>query len=54
MNNISENDIIESFELCDSPHWLMWLLLSIGIIGLIIIAIYLFTGKKKGKRSRKK
>ena len=28
--------VVEEFELCDSPQWLMWILLSIGVIGLIL------------------
>jgi hypothetical protein len=53
-NELTEKDIVEGFELCDSPRWLMWILLSIGVIGLILVTIYLFVGQKGKKKSRKK
>ena len=53
-NEITNKDIVEDFELCDSPQWLMWILLSVGVIGLILVAVYLFAGKKGKKRTRKK
>ena len=53
-NELTEKDIVEGFELCDSPQWLMWILLSIGVIGLILVTIYLFAGQKGKKKSRKK
>jgi len=53
-NELTEKDIVEGFELCDSPQWLMWILLSIGVIGLILVTIYLFVGQKGKKKSRKK
>ena len=53
-NELTEKDIVEGFELCDSPQWLMWILLSIGVIGLILVSIYLFAGQKGKKKSRKK
>jgi hypothetical protein len=53
-NELAEKDVIEGFELCDSPQWLMWILLSIGVIGLILVTIYLFVGQKGKKKSRKK
>jgi hypothetical protein len=53
-NEITNKDIVEDFELCDSPRWLMWILLSVGVIGLILVAVYLFAGKKGKKRTRKK
>ena len=51
-SEITDKDIVEDFELCDSPQWLMWVLLSIGSIGLILIIMYLFLGKKGKKKSR--
>jgi uncharacterized membrane protein len=53
-NEITNKDVVEGFELCDSPQWLMWILLSIGVIGLILITVYLFAGKKGKKNSRKR
>ena len=53
-NEITNKDVVEGFELCDSPQWLMWILLSIGVIGLILITVYLFVGKKGKKKSRKR
>jgi len=53
-NELTNNEVVEEFELCDSPQWLMWVLLSIGVIGLILITFYLFGGKKGKKKSRKK
>ena len=53
-NELTEKDIVEGFELCDSPQGLMWILLSIGVIGLILVTIYLFVGQKGKKKSRKK
>ena len=48
-NEITNKDVVEGFELCDSPQWLMWILLSIGVIGLILVTVYLFVGKKARK-----
>ena len=53
-NEITNKDVVEGFELCDSPQWLMWILLSIGVIGLILITVYLFVGKNGKKNSRKR
>ncbi len=53
-SEITDNDVVEGFELCDSPSWLMWVLLSIGVIGLILVIMYLFLAKKGKKKSRKK
>ena len=48
-SEITDNDVVEGFELCDSPPWLMWILLSIGAIGLILVIMYLFLAKKARK-----
>ena len=53
-SEITDKDVVEGFELCDSPPWLMWVLLSIGAIGLILVIMYLFLAKKGKKKSRKK
>ncbi len=53
-NEITNKDVVEGFKICDSPQWLMWILLSIGVIGLILITVYLFVGKNGKKNSRKR
>ena len=52
-NEITNKDVVEGFKICDSPQWVMWILLSIGIIGLILIIVYLF-GDMKGKKIYRK
>ena len=53
-NEITNKDVVEGFKICDSPQWVMWILLSIGIIGSILIIVYLFGDKKGKKKSRKR
>jgi phosphotransferase system glucose/maltose/N-acetylglucosamine-specific IIC component len=53
----SKEDIIENFELCDSPKWLLYILITISGIILCILLYYIikrFTKKKGRKKGNKK
>ena len=47
-------DIIESFELCDTPKWLLYTIIPICLLVLILLLYFIFKEKgKKGKKGKK-
>lgn len=51
--NLKKNTV-ENFEMCDTPKWILYLLISISSIGLIVLLIYVLKFRNGKKKSRKK
>jgi len=46
------HDIIESFQVCDTPKWLLYTIIPICLLVLILLMYFIFKGKK-GKKGKK-
>ena len=46
------HNIIENFELCDTPKWLLYTIIPICSLVLILLLYFIFKGKK-GKKGKK-
>lgn len=45
-------DTIENFKLCDTPKWLLYIIIPICSLVLILLLYFIFKGKK-GKKGGK-